>query len=499
MSQGLAISDIVNVQVNLSPAAATYRNFGAALTIGSSNIIDVSQRIRSYSDLDGVATDFGTTAPEYLAADFHFSQVPTPAILYIGRWAQTATNGLLHGAILTPTQQVLANFTAITAGSFHVSIDGTGHDITGLNFSAALNLNGVASDIQTALSAIVAGTTCQWDSANGRFTISSPTTGIASSVSYGSTAATGTDISTQLGLTAASGASAPVIGVAAETLLSCASTLANISKDWYFMDVATVSPPSDSDLMATAQFIEGNSVSRFFGATITNTNVLDPTQSGDLGSELQALNLSRTASQYSSSSAYAMASLIARQSTVDFTANNSVITLKFKQEPGVVAEYLTETGAQTLKKKNVNVFVNYQNGKAIIQEGVMANGTFIDTRVGVDWLQNAIQTDVFNLLYQSTSKIPQTDAGVHLIVTTIENTLAAAVNNGLLAPGIWNAQGFGSLNEGDMLSKGFYVFAPLIATQSQTIRETRTAPTIQVAAKGAGAIHFANIIINFNS
>jgi len=70
------------------------------------------------------------------------------------------------------------------------------------------------------------------------------------------------------------------------------------------------------------------------------------------------------------------------------------MTLKFKQEPGVAPETLTETQAATLRGKHCNVFVNYDNDTAIIQEGVSFDGSFFDEVVGLDWLENDIQTAV---------------------------------------------------------------------------------------------------------
>jgi hypothetical protein len=183
---------------------------------------------------------------------------------------------------------------------------------------------------------------------------------------------------------------------------------------------------------------------------------------------------------------------------VDFEANNTVITLKFKSEPGVTGEQLTETQATTLRSKNCNVFVYYSNDVAIIQEGIMANGYFFDEVHGTDWQANRIQTDLFNVLYQAPNKIPQTNPGIHILVTTVENALAQGVVNGLIAPGQWNAPGFGQIVYGQMLPKGYYVWAPLLESQPQSVREQRIAPTIQAAIKLAGAVHFSNVIVNVN-
>lgn len=128
----------------------------------------------------------------------------------------------------------------------------------------------------------------------------------------------------------------------------------------------------------------------------------------------------------------------------------------------------------------------------------MSGGWYFDERHGLDWLQNDVQTAVWNLLYTSTSKIPQTDAGIARIVTTIESRLEQAVTNGLFAPGVWNGDSFGALQSGDTLTKGYYVYAPAVATQSQADREARNSTVIQVAIKLAGAVHATDIIINVN-
>ena len=489
MSQGLSVSDVVNVQIVMSPIAAALRNFGALLVLGSSAVIDTSERVRQYTLLTAVAQDFGTTAPEYLAAALFFSQSPQPSILYIGRWAQTATAGLLHGVILTVAQQVIANFTAVTTGGMKITIDGTLKTLAALNFSGATNLNAVAAIVTTALAG--AGTVT-WNAGYSRFEVVSATTGIASVVSVASAPGSGVDVSGLLGLASPA---VPVAGIAAESLASC--VVAQTNRDWYGLQVVAPGVAA-ADHLAVAAYIEGVSPSRVYGITTQDQATLDVTQTSDIASQLKALNYKRTFTQYSSSSAYAAASLYGRAFTVDFTANNSTITLKFKQEPGIAAELLNEAQAAALKAKNCNVFVQYNNSTAIIQEGVMANGYFFDEVHGTDWLQNQVQTDVYNLLYTSTTKIPQTDAGINQILTTIENSLDGAVNNGLLAPGLWNAAGFGQLLRGQFLSKGYYTYAPPVAAQSQADREARKAPTIQVAAKLAGAVHFANVVINVN-
>jgi hypothetical protein len=490
MAQGLNIGRLVRATVNLAPLAAARRGFGTLLIAGDSNVINGRDRIRTYVDLESVAEDFGTSAPEYLSASLYFGQTPRPNQLMIGRWLRTATAGLIQGGILTTAEQAMANWTSITAGSFKISIDGVEQSVTGLDFSAATNLNGVASEINTVLT----GATAAWD--GSRFVITSATTGASSSVGYASAAASGADISAQLKLTSAT-ALVPVPGYAAETPVECATALANLSGMWYGLTFAASTMPTDDQAVDVAAFIQGASITRIFGFTETDTRVLDAAWTTDMASRLKALNYTRSFVTYSANK-YAVASMFGRAFSVNFSANRSTITLMYKQEPGVVAELLTETQAQTLKAKRCNVFVQYQNDTAIIQYGVMSGQAYFDEIHGLDWFTDALQTALYNLLYQSKTKIPQTDAGQNQLVNTASNVCAEAINNGLVAPGQWNADGFGQLERGQFLTEGFYIYTQPMALQDQSIREQRIAPPIQIALKLAGAIHEIDAIVDVN-
>jgi Protein of unknown function (DUF3383) len=496
-TQGLSVSDVVNVQVTLTPTPVPFSNFGALLIIGpTQGVIGAGQRIRQYTTINGVLTDFGNNAPEAQAATLFFEQSPQPAILYIGYWVQNADYAYLYGGTLSSSGQLMTLWNGITSGSMSITIDGTVRNLTSLNFSSAQNMNGVAAIIQAALPS---GATCVWNASYAYLIVRGVQTGTNGSITYATATGTGQDISTISGLSQTAGAF-PVQGAAAETPLAAMTALVAFST-WYGSMFAPVNATdiTDAQYEAVANFIEAQSPSRVFGVTTQEAATLNTAISTDLASVLQSLTLEHTCIQYSSFSAYAVASLFGRAFTVDFTANNSVITLKFKQEPGIIAETINENQAAALNAKNCNVFVNYSNSAAIIQQGVMCGGYFFDERQGLDWLQNQIQVNLFNLLYTAPTKIPQTDSGVHILTTGVEAAMVAGVNNGLIAPGQWNSTAlFGQLVFGQYLPSGYYIYAPSVSTQSETIRSERIAPTIQAAVKLAGAVHFANCVVSVN-
>ncbi|MCK0552578.1 DUF3383 domain-containing protein [Pantoea ananatis] len=378
MPQGLPVSNIVNVDIIMSPKAAAGRNFGSLLILGSATVIPLTERIRLYSSAASIGTDFGTNSEEYLAAVAYFSQSPAPSQVYVGRWAKTLVQG--------------------ETGKVESLVDG---------------------------------------------------------------------VNACLGFT-----------------------------NWYGLGITFDADRKDDDLLPVCAAIEASTVSRILAVTTKNTDALLAGVNTDIASKVKAAKYSRTFVQYSSASNYAAVSAFGRAFTVDFTGNNTTITLKFKQEPGITYETLTTAQAAALDAKNCNVYVYYANDTAILQQGVMGNGDFFDERHGLDWLQNYVQTNLFNLLYTSGTKVPQTDAGNTRIMANVEASMDQAVDNGLIAPGVWNGGAVGQLSPGDTLTKGYYVYMAAISSQAQADREARKSVPVQVACKLAGAIHYASVQIN---
>lgn len=378
MAQGLPVSNVVNVDVIMSAVAATGRNFGALLILGTSTVIPLTERIRQYSAIEDIGDDFGVDSPEYEAATIFFEQSPKPTLVYIGRWAKTLASAE-EGSV--------------------------------------------------------------------------------------------------------------------ETLLQAVNACLQYT-NWYGLAIADSADLVEADVISVAAAIEASSLSRILAVTTADVNVLVAGNTDNIGYKLKAAGYARTFWQYSSSSKYAAISAFGRAFTVNFTGSNTTITLKFKTEPGITYETLTTAQAAAIDAINGNVYVYYANDTAIIQQGVMANGDFFDERHGLDWLQNYVQTNLYNLLYTSTTKIPQTDAGVTRLMTNVEASLDQAVNNGLIAPGVWNGGPIGQIESGDTLTKGYYVYADAVANQAQSDREARKSPVIQAAIKLAGAIHYGDVQIN---
>ena len=201
---------------------------------------------------------------------------------------------------------------------------------------------------------------------------------------------------------------------------------------------------------------------------------------------------------YSSTNPYAAFAVFGNLLTINLSGANTFKTMMYQKAIGIVAEDLNDAEADSLENKHCNVFVAYDNNTSIIEYGTMAGPVFIDETFGTNALANGIQTAYYNVLYTAGTKVPQTDAGDQQFSVAISQVCQQFVTNGFLAPGQWNAPGFGQLVEGQFLKLGYYIYMQPLAQQSEADRAARKAPPFQIAAKEAGANQTGQILITIN-
>lgn len=488
----IPVNKVVKVSILTSPTFPARKGFGLLLIIGSTpGVLTQSEPMRFYSDIDGVAADYNSSTPEYQAAQTYFAQSPRPSEVAIGLSTAapfSATNdpaSIVANDIGDVEQSVVA-WQAITAGTLSLSINGSFITATGLNFSGVVDLDGVAAIIQAAPE--FGGLITVTHNA-GLFTLTTVLVGAGASISAPATPL-GSSIVETLGI---AGLSNTGVSAGPGTPISEAlQTLQDFNQSWY--GFTFVNNISESDILEAAAWAEARI--KIFGFATSNVDIANQSSLSNLALSLNALNYSRTFGIYDDNDVYAAVSVFGRAFTVNFNNQNSTITLKFKQLPGITPIDITETQRLTLTARNINYYSQFGDS-AMLAEGVMVNGRFFDEVHGLDWLLNAIETNVFGYMYTSKTKIPQTDQGVARLVQQAEKACQEGVRNGLLAPGQYNGDPLGAIETGDFLSKGYYIFAQSVRDQNQSDREARKAPPIQGILKGAGALHFADIELNF--
>ena len=125
---------------------------------------------------------------------------------------------------------------------------------------------------------------------------------------------------------------------------------------------------------------------------------------------------------------------------------------------------------------------------------------FLDNVYNLAILKLKLQEASYNTLKTTNTKIPQDEKGMDSIKDPIRNVLTRAVANGIISTGLnWNSNDILGLDRNKFVkgisANGFFIYSNPIATQTQVSREKREAPSIQIAIKLGGAIHFIHVPI----
>ena len=106
-------------------------------------------------------------------------------------------------------------------------------------------------------------------------------------------------------------------------------------------------------------------------------------------------------------------------------------TWKFKTLNGISYSNLTTTQSNNALNKKANTY-EFVGGVGITSNGTVAQGEYIDTVRGIDWLTSRIQEFVFSVLVQN-PKVPYTDAGITVIQSEVMRALSLGVSNDFLS------------------------------------------------------------------
>lgn len=128
------------------------------------------------------------------------------------------------------------------------------------------------------------------------------------------------------------------------------------------------------------------------------------------------------------------------------------------------------------------------------------NNGYTDDIVNQLWLKKKFEVNGFNYLRQTNTKIPQTEQGMTGLKNAYAQVCETGINNGVIGVGLeWNsAIPFGDPEDfkRNIREHGYYIYSIPIAQQSQTDREARKAPLVQIAIKFSGAIHSSDVLVN---
>lgn len=102
-----------------------------------------------------------------------------------------------------------------------------------------------------------------------------------------------------------------------------------------------------------------------------------------------------------------------------------------KELSGVASDNLSDYLINELDSLNCNYYT-IAGSKGDTYPGLTLNKSWIDEVYSLDWLEDALKSNVLNL-FQSNDIIPYTEKGTSLIKSVVEKCLAQALNNGVIS------------------------------------------------------------------
>ncbi len=524
-----SISEHVSLVITQDTSGISRAGFGVPMILSANAVF--SERIRFYSDLPSVAEDFDTTSPEYLAARAMLSQSPHPELIAIGRAVGQPTqryqiNVSSVGAGYTYTVSVEGE--GVTAEDVtYMALA----DITFTADNATETFTSVAHGMSTgdgpfrvsnsagALPAGLAVDTNYWIISLTADTYQLAAThadALSSTELLITTDGTGTQtlrraqndvICAQLvqGLNDVVGKNYTAVQTPGAAETDYIVVTATAAGDWFSLQVSDVSlmkieqthaEPgtalatdldainlendgwyglitlynSDAYVKAAAEWIE--TVKKIYLADLSNSETATLANGGgDTADDIQSEAYSRTAVIYHPNpSEMAGAAWFGTRLPYDPGSE----TWKFASPSGVTPVTTTSTHRVNLRAKAANTLQTV-GGRNIYWEGTMADGGFIDTVRGLDWLEDDMLAGVFGAL-SSATKIPYTNAGVALIVNEVRASLRRAMDAGILSNEVAPT-----------------VTAPLVADIADADKGVRLLPDVKFSCVLAGAVHRVQI------
>lgn len=420
--------------------------------VGASNVVrdrDLIGRIfttnpllptKSYIEVDN-ATDvgiyFGTTSEEYKRAVFYFSwvskNITRPRRLSFARWADAAVAPMIFGAV---DDRSLSQFTSITDGSLTLTLGADTNVISGLNFSGAVSLSGVAAIIQTAIrnaesyAPLWENATVTYDAVRKSFNFVGGATGAAAI----DTAAgnVGTSIANMIGWLASTGAILSD-GSGAETVTETLVLSADASNNFgSFLFIPALSIDEIEEIAQWNNLSTNNFAFQFLVRTL-------PANAQDYFDVLENYGgVGTTISDITDEYPEMIPMLIL--AATDYNRQNSVQNYQFQQFA------VTPLVKSTILSNNydairMNYYGETQTAGQFIpfyQQGVlMGTGTAardMNVYANEQWLKTAMGARIMSLLL-ALARVPANEQGRSQLMAIIQEVINRALFNGTISVG----------------------------------------------------------------
>lgn len=478
----------VQISVSSSQTATAYDLTTLCVVCENLGLLPNANRIRWYSSLEAIQTDYGTNSEPYRAATAFFAQSPRPTRMAVGEAWLTA-----QPAMLVAPAYSAAAITAIrllTAGNLTVTIGSTDYDLNALDFSGASTVTAIAAVIQAKLTSGSVPATCAVKTLPGgseRLTITTTATGSVT-MSYPTDTGTGTFAGTALLLTEATGVdlcqgyTPDDIAGELQNIKNAASVAGEFIYGW-ILEYAL----RDSDIQVEAAAWALAQDYAIMPLVSNDASASDASYDLDFMSVYGSTANKRIVPIYHDNpQQYPDASILALMLSVNYSLADSVLSAKFKLLPGITTVALTETEYQVLLSKGYNCYTDMGGGIYTYREGsVPQSSWWMDTVINMDNFVNELSTEVYNVFLRN-KKIPYTRQGQMLLVDACRTIGNKYTYNGTFAD---REVEDSTMKSGYSIVRAVEITPTPVWQATASQRASRIGPPIAMVVQDSGAIH----------
>lgn len=381
--------------------------------------------------LAAVGAYFGSASVEYLRAAFYFAfiskSIGQAQGISFARWASVAAAPQIFG---DPGLYTAAGFGGITNGTLTLTLGGTSHAFTGLNFSTAVTLANVATIMQTAINGYGAGgaqftgATVVYDPVGQRFTFTGGVTGAATiSVTDGA-------MSPAAALGWITGAVLSP-GTAAETITNALNNTTQVSDNFGWVNVMPTM--AESDYLAAAAWASASDCDFGFSAGVSATNAAQ-WSADSIGFGGTALNLAPLSTEYPDM----VPGMIC--AATDYNKRGASQNYMYQQFP-LTPSVTDGTSSNNYDGLRVNYYGETMNAGQLIefyQRGILMGGATSPTDMNVYsnemWLRSAAKSALMSLML-ALPEIPANASGRRIVLGGLQSVIQQALFNGVISAG----------------------------------------------------------------
>ena len=154
---------------------------------------------------------------------------------------------------------------------------------------------------------------------------------------------------------------------------------------------------------------------------------------------------------------------------------------------------LTQENINTLMGVNANVYVTRATNMNLFERGATASGLRIDEVINIDRIAADIRDALVEVMINN--KLPQNDSTTTQFMSAITEVLETFVGYGVIGAGVWSGEPIGETATGDMLDRGYALYADSFDLQTPENRAARKGMPITVGLILSGSVESVEISI----